>query len=262
MNTSTFPGAGARPRSVVALLAFATLLAGLAGLMGSAGQAAAAPGKAAYLGAISAKRIPLCPERCQGVAIVSGIQGKAGGKANAYKVPFNGEITLWRLTLGNPNMEQLQFFRKNFGNQPQASLGVLTRNTGGKPGYRLKYRTRIQGLNRFLGKTATFKLPKPLRVNKGDYVALIVPTWAPALSVPPACEEVNGKPVRPAICKKYQAGNSWVASRKLSQCEDSSGKPMPINPSTSQPQLKVNSIMPYQCRFNGVLTYGVRIESL
>lgn len=247
-------------QAAAALAALVALIAGIAILSGPGNQAGAAPGKAVYLGQSNAKRIPLCPERCSGLAIVSGFQAKAGGVANAYRVPYVGNITRWRLRLGKPNMSQRNFFERRFGTQPQAALGVLAKKVqGGKVTYKLRRRTAIQGLNRFFGKTATFNLPQPMRVNKGDYVALIVPTWAPALSVPPACELImvgNKEQERnAAVCNQFNTNNSWVASRERSTCAQ-----VP-NMRNSVPQMKVNSLSPYDCRFNGALTYGVRVES-
>lgn len=250
-----------RPIQILAGMAgLLALIAGIAFLSGPGNQAAAAPGKAVYLGQVNAKRIPLCPQRCSGLAVVSGFQAKAGGIANAYRVPFVGNITRWRLKLGSVNMDQRVFFEKRFGTQPQAALGVLTkRQQGGKIVYKLRKRTPTQGLNRFLGKTATFDLPQPMKVNAGDYVALIVPTWAPALSVPPACQlvKVNGKTQmkNKAVCDTFNANNSWVASRERSTCNVAPTR------QNSAAQIQINSIAEYGCRFNGALTYGVRVES-
>lgn len=255
MTAPTSPVSGRRA-AAAALAAFVALTLGLAMAIHPGSQAVAAPGETVELGAVNAKRIPLCPERCSGLAVVTGFQAKAGGVAHAYRVPFVGNITSWRLTLGKPNRNQRKFFERNFGTRPEAAIGVLAKRVvGGKVVYKLRYRSQIQGLNPFLGKTTTFDLEEPIRVNKGDYVALIVPTWAPALAEPPACELVDGKMRRPGVCKTFQKNNSWVASRDRTTCMKSPSK------ATSQPQIKVNSLVAYGCRFNGALTYGVRVES-
>lgn len=256
---------GRRTVVAAALAGLLALLAGLAIFSGPGNQADAAPGRAVYLGKASAKRIPLCPQRCQGLAIVSGFQAKAGGVGNAYRVPFVGRITRWRIKLGEPSRSQRNFFTRRFGKPPQAAIGVLVKKKRkGRVTYKLRRRTRIQGLNRYLGKTATFDLPRPMKVNKGDYLALIIPTWAPALSVPRACEVITAdgesKMRRPAVCAAFNQNNSWVASRSKSQCFRPNGSARVINEKNSQPQIKVNSLMPYGCRFEGALTYGVRVE--
>lgn len=262
MSAKTFPRLSRRVQIAAATAGFIALLSGLAFLSGPGNRADAAPGEAVYLGQTNAKRIPLCPDRCSGLAIVSGIQAKAGGVGNAYRVPFVGNITRWRIKLGDPNMSQKRFFEQRFGVQPQAAIGVLAKKEqGGQIVYKLRRRSQIQNLGRYFGRTATFNLAQPMKVNKGDYVALIVPTWAPVLSVPPACEVVNGKVRNAPVCDQFNKNNSWVASRTRQQCFNPDGSAKPINMNTSQAQIKVDSLLPYGCRFNGALTYGVRVES-
>lgn len=254
MDSMNLPVGGGLPRGPLALVAIGALILGFAISGLAALPASAAPGDSVYLGAANAKRAPLCPSRCSGLAVVSGFQGRAGGIGNAYRVPFVGQITRWRLALGKPNRSQRKFFQRNFGDRPEAAIGVLAKRTvGGKVTYKLRRRSGIQGLNRFLGTTATFKLARPMKVNKGDYVALIVPTWAPALAEPAACEITGGKMRRPAACEKFQKNNNWVASRDRSTCKSTPSR------ETSRPQLKVNSLVAYGCRFTGALTYGVRV---
>jgi hypothetical protein len=267
MSEKTFPTIGRRTQVVAALAGLVALLAGLAIMSGPGNDAvaadhavgaeggASAAGKAVYLGRASAKRIPLCPQRCSGLAIVSGFQAKAGGVANAYQVPFVGKITRWRIKLGKPKASDMKFFQNRFGKQPQAAIGVLARKSqNGKVVYKLRRRSQIQNLTNFLGKTATFNVAG-IKVNKGDYVALLVPTWAPALSTPRACQVINGSMVNPTVCDQFNQNNSWVASRNRKTCGQAP------NMKNSQPQTKVNSVASYGCRFNGALTYGVRVES-
>ncbi len=257
MSAKTFPSLGRRTQVVAAAAGLIALLAGLAFLSGPGNRADAAPGQAVYLGQANAKRIPLCPERCSGLAIVSGFQAKAGGVGNAYRVPFVGTITRWRIKLGSPDASQRRFFENRFGKQPQAAIGVLARKVvNGKTVFKLRRRSQVRNLTPHFGKTATFNLPG-IKVNKGDFVALIIPTWAPALSIPRACAPVGsaGDVVNPKVCDQFNENNNWVASRDRSTCLQAP------NMRNSQPQIKVNTLVPYGCRFNGALTYGVRVES-
>jgi hypothetical protein len=268
MSAKTFRTVGRRTQAAAALAGLLALFAGVAFLSGPGNQAdaadgaVAASGKAVYLGKASAKRIPLCPQRCSAVAIVSGIQAKAGGKPNAYQVPFVGQISRWRIKLGDPGAKQIAYFKSHFGAQPQAAIGILAkREVGGRIVYKLRRRTQMKNLTAFFGKTATFNLPRPVKVNKGDFVSLIVPTWAPALSTPPACQVTNGVMRNENVCNTFNQNNSWVASRTRKQCFKPDGSLRLINMRTSQAQLKVNTLQAYGCRFNGALTYGVRVES-
>jgi len=267
MSAKTFRTVGRRTQVAAALAGLVALFAGSAFLSAPGNQAGAssgavsATGQAVYLGKANAKRIPLCPQRCQAMAIVSGLQAKAGGIANAYRAPFVGKITRWRIKLAAPTTSQINFFKTKFGATPQAAIGVLAKKTqNGQVVYKLRRRSQAQDLSNFFGKTATFNVPG-IKVNKGDYVALIVPTWAPALSVPAACEVTSGKMKNPTVCNQFNMNNSWVASRTKKQCFNSDGSIAPITGKTSQPQMKVGTQVPYGCRFNGALTYGVRVES-
>jgi len=272
MSAKTFRTVGRRTQAAAAFAGLVALFAGIAifsgpgnqagAANGTEGGASAAPGRAIYLGAASAKRIPLCPERCSGLAVVSGIQAKAGGVASSYRVPFVGKVTRWRIKLGKPNASQVNFFKSHFGAQPQAAIGILApKEVNGKLVYKLRRRTQMKNLTAFMGKTATFNLPQPVKVNEGDLISLIVPTWAPALSTPPACEEVNGAVKNEGVCDKFNENNSWLASRTRNQCFNADGSLKPINMRTSQAQMKVNTLQAYNCRFNGALLYGVRVES-
>jgi hypothetical protein len=256
MSAKTLQTVGRRTQLVAALAGLLALLGGLAILSGPGNSAGAAPGQAVYIGQASAKRVPLCPQRCSGLAIVSGFQAKAGGIGNAYRVPFVGKMTRWRIKLGQPNRMQTNFFTSRFGTKPQAAIGVLSqKKMNGKVVYKLRRRTQMQDLTKHLGKTATFNLPQPMNVNEGDYLALIVPTWAPALSVPRACQVVNGEMVNETVCDTFNENNNWIASRNRKTCNAKV-----INRNNSQAQVKVGSLVPYGCRFNGALTYGVRVE--
>jgi len=250
MPTSTQLTHARARAAAAALITLALLVAGLA-LAGRDGASSA--GAATDPAAVSAKQTVVlgsggpmpearCPELCLGLAIVTGLQAKVDGMTNPYRVPFNGEITAWKLGLGKPTRAQRMFFQKRFGERPQAGLAVLKKVTvAGKVRYQLRKRSPLQGLNRVLGTTASFKLAKPIKVRKGELVGLTVPTWAPAMAMPAGLTE---------------QGYSWRASRKRSTCKQ------PISPATSRPQQAIGSKREYGCRFNGEqLAYRVKVRS-
>ncbi|MDQ2622265.1 MAG: hypothetical protein M3Y45_04405, partial [Actinomycetota bacterium] len=183
-----------------------------------------------------------CPANCFGLAIVTGMQTKLDGIVNPYRVPFNGEITAWKLGLGKPNKAQRKFFQDRFGQRPQAGLAVLKKvRVDGKVRYLLRKRSPLQGLNRVLGTNASFKLDKPIKVAKGNFIALTIPTWAPALAMPAGLTN---------------QGFNWRASRNRSTCRKT------ITRETSRPQQGVGSKREYGCRFDGEqLLYRVKIRS-
>jgi hypothetical protein len=211
---------------VVALVAALVLATG-----GSSSAGAADSDKQTVtLGAVGSMPAGQCPKSCEALAVVSGIQSRIDGVGTPFKVPFSGKITKWQLGLGKPNKSQRQFFEQNFGKKPKAGISVLKKiKVDGKTKYKLRKRSPIQGLNKDMGTVATYKRDKPLPVNKGNYIALTVPTWAPAL----------------ASVGLSDADYSWRASRNPKTCSK------PINRQTSSPQTKKNSQRRYGCSFSG-----------
>lgn len=236
--TSLMTYSSTRSSRVIAAAVAIFALAGTIAVLGAPGnQANAAPKQAVVLGAAGAKAEPNCPQACTALAIGSVLQAKIGDAGNAYQVPFVGQITQWKLALGSPSRSDWMSFKERFGS-PKAGIAVLRKfNFDGKIRYKLRRRSPLVGLGRYFGKTPTFKLAQPLRVNKGDFVALVVPTWAPALS------------------QSTDTDGSWVVSRDRSTCNQAP------NMQNSQAQLKVGTFAPYGCRFEGIATYRVRVES-
>lgn len=239
MSEKIFPTAGRRLQRIVAVSGLAAMLGGLALVSGSENRADAAPKatQAVLLGQAGLKARPNCPDACTAFAIGNILQAKIGNVANAYRVPFVGKITRWNIALGKPVRRDWLQFKENFG-PPKAGLAVLRKvKVNGKVRYKLRKRTALQGLGRYLGSTAAFTPARPIPVNKGDFVALVVPTWAPALS------------------QSKTSNGSWVVSRKRTTCMQSPNK------MNSKPQLKIGSLAEYGCRYTGIATYRVRVVS-
>lgn len=246
MPSFSFPD---RPRSGrFALIVAAALVAGFLAFAGAGGSpAGAADGpaqisakKPVVLGAGGRMPAARCPQQCLAIAIVSGFQSKMNGLTSPFRVPFNGKITAWKLGLGKPDRFQRKFFTDRFGDRPSAGLAVLKKiRVKGKIRYMLLRRSPIQGLNRVLGTVASFKLDRPIKVAKGNLVALTVPTWAPAMA--------KSEAIRPGA-------ESWRASRGRATCKKA------IGPKTSRPQQGLRSKREYGCRFDGQrLLYRVKV---
>lgn len=240
---------------------FASVL--MVGSSGNAGaETATKAKKVEVLGAIGKMKPAMCPQRCEGLAFVSGIQSSINGVNTPFRVPFNGQITKWKIALGKPNKSQRMFFENNFGARPEAGISVLKKvKVGGQTQYLLRRRSPIVGLNRSLGTVTSFTLDKPLKVAKGNYVALTVPTWAPALWTPNACAP-NTETTTPNDvinedkCDKVRENYSWRASRDRDKCAPEQLK------STSTPQTEVGTKRQYGCRFDGSqLLYRVKITN-
>ena len=228
-ESSSFPAVGmmtALGFTVAALIAALVLATG----GNSSAGAAKSDKQTVTLGAVGSMPAGQCPKNCEALAIVTGIQSKIDGVGTPFRVPFTGKITKWQLSLGKPNKSQRLFFEQNFGKKPKAGISVLKKvKVDGKTKYKLRKRSPVQGLNKDMGTIATYKLDKPLPVNKGNYIALTVPSWAPAL----------------ASVGLSDADYSWRASRNPKTCSK------PINRQTSSPQTKKNSTRRYGCSFSG-----------
>ncbi|HTU14981.1 MAG TPA: hypothetical protein VMF31_07280 [Solirubrobacterales bacterium] len=262
MSVNTL-GLSRAARIAIATLLGAALCASVL-VLGSSGNAnadeqAVKAKRTEVLGAVGEMKPALCPTRCEGLAFVTGIQSSINGVSTPFRVPFNGKITKWKIALGKPTKSQREFFETNFGERPEAGISVLKKvKVDGKTRYLLRRRSPIEGLNRSLGTVTSFTLKKPLKVAKGNYVALTVPTWAPALWTPKACaiNPATKKMFDATACTNIRENYSWRASRDRDKCAPTQLK------STSRPQQEVGSKREYGCRFDGSqLLYRVKITN-
>lgn len=184
------------------LLVAGTLGSCLAILVALAGGAGAATTSATtvVLGSTATVPDPSCPEMpCQAIGSVTGFQVRNNQTSLPFRVPRDGKVKSWTLTLAQPTGEQRSFFNGFFGTPPQARLAILRRVPGTEPPrYNLRRQGKVQVLSPFLGQTVKFSAS--LRVEKGDIVGLTVPTWAPAFA--------EGLP----------SDNVWRASREEGKC--------------------------------------------
>jgi len=210
------------------VLAGLIALASLTGAPADAAKPKPKPAVAVVLGGSDQMPDPLCPINCQVIPSVSGIQNFLPSGNTAYRAPADGRITAWKIWLGEPSNRDRMALNSAFGSPPQASISVLQRlNTPQGQKFRLQRKSPVIGLNRYLGKTATFRLAKPLFVRKGQYVGLSVPTWAPAFAA-----GLNSK--------RY----GWRASRQPNKCAASFVD-------SARPQMLVGSKRAYGCNFKG-----------
>lgn len=222
------PGAGRV--SVVLLAAAITVLSLLlVSIRSGAGADEVRVTRTVELGRSGTMPNAACPKNCQVVASVSGFQVREPQSNSPFKVPFDGNITHFTLYLGKPNSRDRELLNDRFGNPPQAAITILKkiRTSGGKEKFRLLRKSPVEGLNRYLGTKERIKLAKPLRVRKGNFVAIAIPTWAPIFAP-----------------GQTPADNRWRASRQPGKCGAGSVD-------QSSPQLKVDSNRFYACKFTG-----------
>jgi hypothetical protein len=145
--------------------------------------------------------VPVAPnERCQAVTRMTGYQAKVGPNRSLYQAPADGRIVAWSIGLGKPGPKQTAFFEERYGGAAQATVVVL--NSGRKLARTVVAKAPLQRLTEYFGQTVQFPLMRTLRIRKGQYIGLTVPTWAPALQI--------GLP----------SNTSWRSSRAKTGCLD------------------------------------------
>ena len=182
---------------------------------------AAASAKIIEVGELGTAATPSCPTSpCQVISRTTAYQTRIGETRDMFVVPKDGRIVAWTITLGKPGKKQRTFFEENFGGAAQAGITVL------KPGERLFGRVVAQSpmetLTPFFGQTVQFPLTTSLAVTKGSIVALSVPSWAPALGLGLARDNV------------------WRASRGVDACDDTQ---------TQSAQIDLRDLTRYKCTY-------------
>lgn len=199
-------------------------LALVAALAGST-SAAKVEKTTVILGQTSNTPDPACPgEPCQAIGSVTGFQVNNGQTVNPFLVKTDGTIKSWTLTLAQPTNSQRNFFNGFFGTPPEARISIIRRVPGtNPPRYTLRRQGAIKVLSPYLGQTVKFG--SNLKVEKGDIVALSVPTWAPAFS------------------QDLSKNNIWRASRAPGTCTNST------DIRQGEPQSKVGKRATYGCKY-------------
>jgi hypothetical protein len=155
------------------------LIAVMAGVLALPASAAA---RIIELGSVADAVNPGCPEEpCAAAVHMTGLQGRAaGGPKNPYYIRRDGYIVAFTVRLGDPNAEQLEFFSQ-YGSPSQVRLSVLRRGDTRRTrlNYRLLRQSQLFELDRYFGSSPTFALLEPLRVKRGNWIGITVPTWAP-----------------------------------------------------------------------------------
>jgi uncharacterized membrane protein YgcG len=227
MKPSQSTSAPGRPRLYLAAALLACLTAAMAAI-GWSDDAGAA--KAKLVGKTKRAPGPNCPkDPCEVIGSVTGFQSKADGERGLFKIRQKGHVVAWSADLSRPSSEQREFFEDSFrtdefGSVPTARIGILENRDGER--YELKKQSPTVKLSTELGGTPVITLNDPLRVAKGDIVAITVPTWLPNFATELTRDEV------------------WRASRSPQRC---TGQANLIN--RSRPHQKVDDARRYGCRY-------------
>lgn len=178
------------------------------------------------------KKVPKasCPKTpCEAVGRVTGFQRKADGRRGRFKAKSSGSIVAWEIQVSRPNGTQSDFFGNfyestDFGTNPTARISILRRVEGKK--YSLRAQSPVVDLSSALNSRQIYTLSDPLRINKGEVLALTIPTWAPAFAVGLGSRK-----------------NVWRASRSKSKCEGAD------DIRESRPHQEVGSDRNYGCEY-------------
>jgi hypothetical protein len=180
---------------------------------------ATASGRIIEIGDVGVKPVPSCPTSpCEVISRTTAFQTRIGTTRDMFVVPADGRIVAWTITLGKPGKKQQKFFEENLGGPSQAGITILKQ--GDRRYGRVLAQGPLQPLTSFFGQTAQFPLTTTLPVTKGSVVALSVPTWAPALGLGLARDNV------------------WRASRDVDACDDTQ---------TQSAQIDLQDLTRYKC---------------
>jgi len=199
---------------------------------------------------------PLCPQQpsesqhpatvtrpCIVTGSVTGFQLKANGQHHVTRAAAGGKIVAWAIDLGKPNkLERNAFGSQNFfgtkgyGKAATARIAILKPRKHGS--YKLLRESPTVKLDQAFGEYHYVTLNRPLKIKKGQIVALTTPTWVPAL-----------------VTNQFIKGSTWRASRKKGKCSGKTPEETRRLAVAAHPQTKVGSTRQYGCIFTDTLLY-------
>lgn len=211
------------------------------------------------------------------VTVFQSLSAKYPGRN--FVVPFNGKLAAWSVSLANVTRREIEFegetqpaqlpaFNGFFGSPAQAGIAILRqvekRRKGG-PRFKLVRRSPIEILNPYFGTKVTFALEKPINVYEGNIVALTIPTWAPVLWKPRACNGTIYGDLDPGKCNRARETYTWRGSRSPQGDPATCGLTDSNGDTTEQfektaPQTRIDSTRRYSCYYGGnALLYSALI---
>lgn len=237
--TGTSQSTTGRRRRTRPLLIFAALCAALIAI---AAVSVAVAKDAKVLGKTKHTPGPSCPKSCQGVGRVTGFMRVADGKKFPFRVRKNGKLVAFALDLSRPTKNQRNFFGtifkgKKFGKAPSARIAVIEQNKKRHRSYKLLRQSPAINLAGALGRKVIFTLDEPLRIRKGQTVALSYTSWASNFAH-----------------KHLSADdNTWRASRSKKKCAPRSSDESAVRrwARDSKAQQKIGSHRTYGCDYTG-----------
>ncbi|HMC06998.1 MAG TPA: hypothetical protein VKG89_06330 [Solirubrobacterales bacterium] len=188
---------------------------------------------------------PACPNKsnpndCRVVGRVTGFPLMADGDKRPLNVHKNGHIVAWAIDVSKPTKDESNslgtlFQNDRFGKKPTARIAIIKKKTGRD--YKLVRQGPTVNLKSALGQKEIFTLDQPLKVRKGQIVAISYPTWAPNF----------------AFAGLNTGANQWRSSRVRGNCspKNNSGRAIKRWVHTSKAQQKAGSTRTYGCDYTG-----------
>jgi hypothetical protein len=193
---------------------------------------AVAAAKIIEIGEVATDPAPSCPTSpCEVISRTTAYQAKVTGIGELYAVPESGRLVAWTISLGAPGKKQRTFFEESLGGAAQAGVSVLKQ--GDRAFRRVTGSSPLQTLTPYFGQTVQFPLSTSIPVEKGNIIALTVPTWAPALNL------------------GLERNTTWRASRPKDACDDTQ---------TQSAQTGTTVLTQYRCAYRTArLTYSATV---
>ncbi len=194
------------------------------GTTGSTGSTATGGTTGATGPSGSSAPVASCPASpCEVVSETTGMQVKVGSHNAPITIPRDGVIVAWTIHLSSPTASQIAYFDQHEGGPPEAGIAILKQTKA--LNYTLVAQSPLVQLQPYLGGTSQFPLANTIPVQKGERVALTVPTWAPALAI------------------KLGNTTSWRASRPKNTCTSAA------EASTQTSQTTAGANVQYACLY-------------
>jgi hypothetical protein len=233
-------------------------VAGAAAVLSVVVAASALGERADVMGKTKRTPKPNCPgTSCEVNGQVTGFQRSVDGEKGLFRARKNGRIVAWGVDLSKPSKSERNFFGKlsatnAFGEKPTAGISILSR--AGNERYRLVRKSPIMAMNNYYGESPIITLRDPLRIKKGQVVALTTISWLPNFAA-----SIEGG-------RRISRKNAWLGSRThkdFPRPANGGKKSCAIPPNVpddraakyffnhSSPQKKVGSERKYGCEYTG-----------
>ena len=150
-------------------------------------------------------------------------------KKRPYVIRRDGRIIAFTVKLGKLTQGQIDFFDNRFNDPASVRISIMRKGKK-KPrlhDHRMVAQSEVFSVEEHFGASPTFVLKEPLDVERGNIVALTVPTWAPVLA------------------SEQDRSEFWRSSRSRGNCGTAEENAPP------SAHMKVGSLRNWRCSYRG-----------